>query len=701
MRGQLFVGELSLEGAVRPVAGLLAYALCAQRLGVDLVCAPVDQGFVALDGLVRRAAKSLAGFRTGPFPAVADAAKPSSAPALDFRDIAGHDMAKRALQIAAAGGHGVLMTGPPGSGKTMLASRLPSILPPLSEAEAIETAVVHSVAGEEVEPILGGVRPFRSPHHSATLAGLVGGGSPLRPGEISLANNGVLFLDELAEFSPSVLQGIRQPLESGRVTLTRADGNVDFPARFMLVAATNPCPCGYYGDEEEPCTCTHRQMQLYRNRIGGPIMDRIDVHIAVRRIPPGEVLATGHGMSSEELRRDVLRAREFASWRRARNGGGRQGAHVGGACSGLRADDAGRGLPRGRGEGGAPERPRHHAHARARAHDSRHGGERPRGAQPSVRGYRLPPARGGIVSALAGERTVLARGGEGFPSALESVAQPPDRLYVVGDPFALQEGIAIVGARRATPYGRGCAKRFAALAARRGIVVVSGGARGCDAAAHAAALEEGGRTVAFLGGGCDRLYPAEHEGLFQRIVDGGGAVVSEHVWDEDPKPYRFRLRNRLIAGLARATLIVEAGLPSGTFSTADEALAANRDVLVVPGAITAASSRGANRLIYQGATPVIDDETFEDALFSLFGCLKQETVPSVERTGAPRADEPSNPVAEALRAEPLSMEQLYAIAASSCGGEDARSWLMERLVEAELAGTVARHPDGRWGPAVR
>ena len=227
------------------------------------------------------------------------------------------------------------------------------------------------------------------------------------------------------------------------------------------------------------------------------------------------------------------------------------------------------------------------------------------------------------------------------------------------------------------------------------------GARGGDAAAHAAALEEGGRTVAFLGGGCDRLYPAEHEGLFQRIVDGGGAVVSEHVWDEDPKPYRFRLRNRLIAGLARATLIVEAGLPSGTFSTADEALAANRDVLVVPGAITAASSRGANRLIYQGATPVIDDETFEDALFSLFGCLKQETVPSVELTVALRADEPSNPVADALRAEPLSMEQLYAIAASSCGGEDARSWLMERLVEAELAGAVARHPDGRWGPAVR
>ena len=153
----------------------------------------------------------------------------------------------------------------------------------------------------------------------------MGGGSVPRPGEVSLAHNGVLFLDELAEFSPSVLQGIRQPLESGRVTITRADGNVDFPARFMLVAATNPCPCGYYGDEEEPCTCSHRQMQLYRNRIGGPIMDRIDVHISVRRIPPGEVLATGHGTSSEELRRDVLRAREYASWRRARAGEGGEG----------------------------------------------------------------------------------------------------------------------------------------------------------------------------------------------------------------------------------------------------------------------------------------------------------------------------------------------------------------------------------------
>ena len=303
------------------------------------------------------------------------------------------------------------------------------------------------------------------------------------------------------------------------------------------------------------------------------------------------------------------------------------------------------------------------------------------------------------MSALAGERTVLARGGEGFPSALENVAQPPDRLYVVGDPFALQEGIAIVGARRATPYGRGCAKRFAALAARRGIVVVSGGARGCDAAAHAAALEEGGRTVAFLGGGCDRLYPAEHEGLFQRIVDGGGAVVSEHVWDEDPKPYRFRLRNRLIAGLARATLIVEAGLPSGTFSTADEALLAGRGVWVVPGAITSAASKGANRLLYQGALPIVDDEAFADALFSTFGCLKEQRAEAADDRG--KASQPyrgEEALLAALQAEPLGMEALRQLAEDHAPAGDTFTWLMIWLAEAQRDGLIAQYPDGRYGP---
>lgn len=295
-------------------------------------------------------------------------------------------------------------------------------------------------------------------------------------------------------------------------------------------------------------------------------------------------------------------------------------------------------------------------------------------------------------------RRVVERGGEGYPAALERVAKPPERLYVVGSAEAMEEGIAIVGARRSTPYGRGCARRFARRAAERGIVVISGGARGCDAEAHRAALDAGGRTVAFLGGGYDRPYPAEHAGLFRRIAASGGAVVSEHVWDEPPLPYRFRARNRLIAGLARATLIVEAGLPSGTFSTADEALAADRDVLVVPGAITADTSRGANRLLYQGAMPVVDDETFDDALFSLFGCLKQEQVEPPAPSGAGRRGLSDDPVVAALRAAPMGMEELHELAKGLCGGADPRQWLMERLVQGEVAGLVARFPDGRWGP---
>ena len=311
--------------------------------------------------------------------------------------------------------------------------------------------------------------------------------------------------------------------------------------------------------------------------------------------------------------------------------------------------------------------------------------------------------------ALAGPRTVLDRGGEGYPAAFEALADPPARLYVVGSVAALAEGVAIVGARKATPYGRGCASRFARLAAERGVAVISGGARGCDAAAHEAALAVGGLTTVFLGGGCDRLYPAEHRGLFQRIVDGGGAVASEQPWDVAPRPWMFRLRNRLIAALARATLIVEAGLP-----TADEALAAGREVLVVPGAITAATSRGANRLIVQGATPIVDDESFEDALLSLFGCLRQERFDASGRDEGGGADgsvgrrtgeggvvgaHGRDPLVEALRAEPLDMDALYALAASLCGDADPRAWLMERLVIAERLHLIARHPDGRWGPA--
>lgn len=297
---------------------------------------------------------------------------------------------------------------------------------------------------------------------------------------------------------------------------------------------------------------------------------------------------------------------------------------------------------------------------------------------------------------LQGVRTVLALEDEGYPASLRLIPDPPKKLYVAGSVHALQEGIAIVGARAATPYGLGCAKRFSRIAAQRGIVIISGGARGCDGAAHKAAVEVGAQSVVFLGGGCDKLYPAEHRQLFQNIIDCGGAIVSEYEWDAPALPYRFRMRNRLIAGLARVTLIVEAGLPSGTFSTADEALAVNRDVLVVPGAITAETSRGANRLLYQGALPIVDDDSFEDALFSYFGCLKQEYGTSSGTSSSSQL----HPLVEALQAEPLRSEQLLSIAQKHCESSEPYSWLMQQLVEGECAGLFARYPDGRWGPVV-
>lgn len=307
---------------------------------------------------------------------------------------------------------------------------------------------------------------------------------------------------------------------------------------------------------------------------------------------------------------------------------------------------------------------------------------------------------------LEGPRYRLRPEDKYFPEALRRIERPPESLYLIGEPSALSEGLAVVGARRATPYGISCARSFASRASERGICIISGGARGCDAASHEAALAVGGETVAFLGGGLDEMYPIENAPLFQRIIDGGGAVVSEQEWSFKPLPFTFRERNRLIAGLAKATLIVEAGLPSGTFSTADEALAAGREVLAVPGSITSAHSRGANRLIFQGARPIIDEASFDELLFELFACLRQESASNKDAYRVRFADLTGDGFAggevllDALRAEPLGMEEMRAIASKVCPDADALSWLMLWLAHAERIGAVARYPDGRFGPVL-
>jgi magnesium chelatase family protein len=236
-----------------------------------------------------------------------------SAPcAPDFSEVHGQAAAKRALEIAAAGGLGLLLVGPPGSAKTMLARRLPSILPPLDDAEMLSTAVVHSVAGLDLGAILARVRPFRAPHHTATTAGLVGGGTPPRPGEASLAHSGVLFLDELPEFSPAALQALRQPLEDGYLTLVRAEGRVRYPASFSLVAAMNPCPCGYLGDTERACTCPPALVERYVGRVGGPLMDRIDMTLQVGRTDTSRLLTGSVEEASASVRERVVAARNRA-----------------------------------------------------------------------------------------------------------------------------------------------------------------------------------------------------------------------------------------------------------------------------------------------------------------------------------------------------------------------------------------------------